>query len=138
MRQFILSLLLALSFFVFSCSSSENRSEFQALTSGTWQLILLNGKTIEKNGDNGIPDVRFTSDFGFSGYTGCNTFNGIYKIENDKLILKPGAITKMFCAGSPEVEFLNAILKVNGYKISSGFLYLLNDDKELMRFKPQK
>ena len=124
--------------FLVSCSSSKVQNTAGSLTANKWEVITISGKVLDANATKmGIPFVVFSSDNGFKGNTGCNTFVGSYKLENGKLTLGPGAITKMFCMDAPETEFLSALRQTTGYKISGNELFLLNGTTELMKFIPK-
>ncbi len=129
MKHIILSVFLCGLLFLTSCSAYKEQT---GLTSNQWELVSLTGKA--PNGERGLPYVMFTSGYGFSGYTGCNTFTGSYTLESSKLSLNPGIMTKMFCAESRETDFLVALKKVNSYKITGGTLTLFDGNTELMKF----
>jgi putative lipoprotein len=139
MKKVLLPLILIGLLFFISCNSSKVQNNAGNLTSNRWDLVSISGKVLDANATKmGTPFVMFSSDNGFNGNTGCNTFVGSYKIENGKLTLEPGAMTKMFCMDSPEMEFLSALRQTNSYKISGGELFLLNGTTELMKFIPKK
>jgi putative lipoprotein len=138
MKKVLLPLTLIGLLFFISCSSSKVQNNAGSLTSNRWDLVSISGKVLDANATKmGIPFVLFSSDNGFNGNTGCNTFVGSYKLENGKLTLEPGAITKMFCMDSPEMEFLSALRQTTGYKIAGGDLTLINGTTELMKFIPK-
>ena len=131
-------ILVGLLFFI-SCSSSKVQNNAGSLSSNRWDLVSISGKLLDANATKmGTPFVMFSSDNGFTGNTGCNTFVGSYKLENGKLTLDAGAITKMFCMDAPETEFLSALRQTSGYKITGSELTLLNGTTELMKFIPNK
>jgi putative lipoprotein len=139
MKKILLPVVLIGLLFFISCSSSKVQNNGGSLTANKWEVVTIAGKTLDANATKmGIPFVVFSSDSRFNGNTGCNTFVGTYKLENGKLSLEPGAITKMFCMDAPEMEFLSAIKQTNGYKIAGGELILLNKTTELMKFIPNK
>jgi heat shock protein HslJ len=139
MKKIFLPFALIGLFFFISCSSSKVQNTSGSLTANKWEVVSIAGKTLDANATKmGIPFVVFSSDNGFNGNTGCNTFVGSYKLENGKLSLEPGAITKMFCVDAPEMEFLSAIKQTSGYKITYGELMLLRGTTELMKFIPKK
>lgn len=139
MKKIFLPLICIGLIFLTSCGSSKIQGDSGSLTSNKWELVSLAGKTLSADAVKmGTPFVMFSSDKGFTGHTGCNTFVGSYKLENGKLSLEPGAITKMYCGDSPETEFLSALKQTTGYKISGGELSLLNGTVELMKFFPKK
>ncbi len=125
--------------FLISCSSSKVQNNTGSLSANHWDLVSISGKLLDANATKtGIPYMLFSADNGFTGNTGCNTFTGSYKLENGKLTLDPGAITKMFCADVPETEFLSALRQTTGYKITGSELLLLNGTTELMKLIPKK
>ncbi|HPS65912.1 MAG TPA: META domain-containing protein [Ignavibacteria bacterium] len=130
MKYIFLSFFLCGILFLTSCSAYKGQTN---LDSNQWELVSLTGTA--PNGERGLPYVMFTSGYGFSGYTGCNTFTGSYTLESSKLSLNPGIMTKMFCAESRETDFLIALKKVNGYKIIGNSLYLFDGNTELMKFR---
>jgi len=139
MRKVLLPVILIGLLIFVSCSSSKVQNNTGSLSANHWDLVSISGKLLDANATKmGIPFVMFSTDNGFNGNTGCNTFVGSYKLENGKLSLEPGAITKMFCMDAPEMEFLSAVKKTNGYKITGSELTLLNGTTELMKFIPKK
>jgi heat shock protein HslJ len=124
---------------IISCNSSKVQNDVSNLTANQWDLVSISGKVLDANAkSSGIPNMTFTSENVFKGFTGCNNFTGTYKLSNGKLSLDPGAITKMFCVDAPEIEYLSAIGKTTGFKISGGELVLLNGNTELMKFVSKK
>jgi len=139
MKKVLYSFILIGLLFLVSCSSSKVQNNSGSLTSSQWSLVSISGKTIDAASLNSkIPFVVFTPDNGFKGYTGCNEFVGTYKYEEGKLSLDQGMITKMFCADSPETEFLSAIRQTTGYKISGKELMLYNGTTEVLKFITKK
>ena len=139
MRKILYSIISISLVFLISCSSSKVQNNQNSLTANKWDLVSISGKTLDANLiKSGAPNVIFTSDNGFNGFTGCNEFVGSYKYENDKLTLDQGMITKMFCADSPEMEFLSAIKETTGFKMVGSELVLLKGTTELLKFIPKK
>ncbi len=69
------------------------------------------------------------------GFTGCNRLSGSYETVENKLTFSPLAVTKMFCQGVNENEFLEALTGVNKFKIENLKLYLYKDDEAKLIFK---
>jgi heat shock protein HslJ len=138
MRKVLFSVISICLMFFISCSSSKVQNNSSSLTSNKWSLVSISGKILDTNNpDTKIPFVVFTPDNGFKGFTGCNEFVGSYKYEEGKLTLDQGMMTKMFCADSPETEFLIAIRQTTGYKMSGKELLLLIGTTEVLKFIPK-
>ncbi|MFZ4546235.1 MAG: META domain-containing protein [Bacteroidales bacterium] len=132
----IASLLLIL---VSSCGSTCKMANKKTLTSQTWELNTVKGSAIDaKEFVTGTPYLLFQEKGKLLGSTGCNNMVGSFKLKKACLQLNPGAITKMFCQGSGEAIFLDAIKQVQSMKISADKLTLLNGNKEVMTFVPKK
>lgn len=122
-----------------SCSSTKPVNKTTIISNTQWYLSTLNGAVPDtKSPDLQTPYIVFSAAGVFSGHTGCNTFSGKYKYENNMLTLDPGSITKMYCGDSVEMEFLNAIKKVTNFDVKNNNLILLFDGKEVMRFISKK
>jgi heat shock protein HslJ len=108
----------------FACSSADITKDLQG---SEWELTSINAKVLNKSElMNGLPTITFGEGGVLSGSTSCNRFNGSYKIEGANISMQPGAMTKMFCPGSTEQDFLNAMSRINGYKLENEKLFLLD------------
>lgn len=87
----------------------------------TWTWV----KTIYNNDTTKVParEKAFTLTFmdgRVSGNTDCNSFNGAYTVEDKKIRFNEEmAMTRMFCEGSQETEFVQMLLNVNSYFFTS-------------------
>lgn len=86
-------------------------SETQAqLMSETWVWQ----ETVMSNGDVTTPDdadaftLTFTADE-ILGTTDCNSFGGSYDLNETEISFGPMRMTRMFCEGSQEQEFVDAV-----------------------------
>jgi heat shock protein HslJ len=101
----------------------------------TWRMVNVEGSA---------PEIRFSSgaEPRVMGTTGCNRFSGTYKLEKGgRLTVGTVAVTRMACAAETmEVErrFLEALGRVNGFRIEDGELLLLEHGWELARFRVPK
>lgn len=137
MRKLILA---CLPFIFFSCSTVEkitdNTTLIDDLISNEWVLESLNGGPV--NADDymkGLPSLLFKEDGGVQGSTGCNSFSGKFAL-GDELKLDPGAMTKMNCPGTGELDFLNALQSSTSIDVVKDDLVLKNAADELLRFTP--
>lgn len=70
----------------------------------------MNGVEVEPESYfKGLPELHFAEDGKLTGSTGCNQFMGSYKMDEAKLEITTGAMTKMACPGTGEVEFVNGL-----------------------------
>jgi heat shock protein HslJ len=120
-------------FFFLTCSPLKKTNPPKEILIGTsWILQSLYG-----NAANNFKSTAFLN-FGkeglLSGNTRCNSFSGKYSIEGNKIILNPGAMTRMMCPGSAEQDFLIAIKQVTNFKITAGKLILQDGNWEIMGF----
>lgn len=98
-----------------------------------WNVTSLRGKTVNTDdGLKGLPSLTFSEDGKLFGSTGCNNFTGSYKLDGTKLSINPGAITKKFCPGDTEQNFLSAINQVTNLKMDGSNLNLFNGTNPVM------
>jgi heat shock protein HslJ len=109
----------------------------ESIVNKTWTMTSMNGERIDSTiYMNGAPSISFSNDGKLNGSTGCNSFSGSYKYEAGKLTLDPGAMTRMYCPGSNEEEYIEALNSVNYFKLKNDVLILLtNQEKEVMEFE---
>lgn len=102
-----------------------------------WQATTINDEVIEP-----VKKDAFTIDFDgdrVSGTTDCNGFSGSYEVgENNTLSFGPLAMTKMFCEGSQEAEFVAPLADVRSFFFAgSGALVLELEGGGTMLFGKQ-
>ncbi len=104
-------------------------------TSWSWvETILLSGEHVRAPvGD------KFVLTFGEDGHvhssTDCNQMNGSYVIDGEVLSFGPMMSTKMFCEGSQEGNYSEALALTNSYAFEGNELHLnLNRDYGMMVF----
>lgn len=101
-------------------------------------LEWLNGNELNKEVyPNAIPYIELNPrDSSIMGFTGCNRLTGnIEADENDKLEITNLGSTRMYCDGVPESEFMDALTKTNRYKREGLQLFLMQNEKIVLRFK---
>lgn len=125
----------SIAFILNSCSSADLLTQ---LGDKEWNVTSLLGNTLNVNDlEKGLPSLNFSEDGKLFGSTGCNNFTGSYKLDGTKLSLNPGAMTKMFCPGDTEQNFLKAINQVTNLKMDGSTLNLLNGTKTVMSLMPK-
>lgn len=89
-------------------------------------------ETIMSNGDETTPNNTdtFTLDFSLdgsvSGTTDCNSFNGSYQLNETEISFGDMTMTRMYCEGSQEQEFIDMVTRSNSiYFDENGDLALL-------------
>jgi heat shock protein HslJ len=114
------------------------KAQKQDLAGTSWEVITYN------NGKQAVTSVlagtSISADFGadgkLSGKSGCNSYNGSYKVDGSKISIGPIASTKMFCsepAGVMEQEsqYLLALESAATYTIEGSSLELRTQDGAL-------
>ncbi|MCC6251651.1 MAG: META domain-containing protein [Bacteroidia bacterium] len=122
MRKFILlSFLLFFTTFFLHAQNNKNT----AFTDTQWNLTNLNEKVINAN-DEGVKSfIVFLPDNTFKGFSGCNRFQGTYKITKNKIKLSSIGLTKMFCEkDNNERELIKALEKATSFKVNNNQLVL--------------
>lgn len=85
------------------------------LTSSTWVWE----ETIMNNGDITTPaeedafTLNFTTDGSISGTTDCNSFGGSYSLSETEINFGDMAMTRMYCEGSQEQDFVDMVTESN-------------------------
>lgn len=86
----------------------------------------------------GLPQIQFnTSTMQYTGSTGCNSINGKFEADAKKIKVFTGAMTRMYCEGANEPEFLKLLHAVNTYSITNNKLSLSENGKPIMVFRKE-
>lgn len=121
---------------ILSGCKAGSRSVSSEITGKTWELVRLMGNDVDmKNYPSGAPTISFDSGGGISGNTGCNSYNGNYELMEDSIELDLGSMTKMFCDGPGEMNFVFAINEVTRVKVDERGLNLYYGSKEVLGFR---
>lgn len=112
------------------CSSGDILSQ---IVGKKWNVISIEEKILDSDlMDNGLPFITFSENGILTGSTSCNMFSGSYKFEGNMIYLEPGTITKRACTDFSEMNFLNALKKVNTIKLDKNNLKLMSEEKPVM------
>ena len=121
MKKFITGILISLIFF--SCSNTKNLTGNTSNTNieGEWRLVSIEGRPAETISSNKTPFIRIDmTEARISGSTGCNSFSGPLKINANTVDLsQPFLMTKMFCEGMDENQFINTLQRGNEFYLTS-------------------
>lgn len=112
-----------------------------SLTNTVWQVESYN------NGRGGVttllPDTSMTALFGddgtISGSSGCNTYSGMYTVDDTSISIGPLVTTRIACAADvmqQEQAFLGALQASTQYQLVPGLLTLRNEDATQVNFMP--
>lgn len=104
-------------------------------TTWVWQKTLVDGINAVSPNQSGLFTVSFGVDGNLSGKTDCNGFFGNYTPGSDGFI-KFGAfgMTKMYCEGSQESVFINAVQSMTNYSIDASGNLTLKKGADTMYF----
>jgi uncharacterized protein YidB (DUF937 family)/heat shock protein HslJ len=107
-----------------------------------WELVELNGKPVSPPSGREEPYLKLNPNGkSLQGFAGCNTMNGNYQIDGNKLKFGNIVTTNISC-GEPvmnvERAFLNALKATDSFKITGGKLELYGGGKLLARFEAQR
>jgi heat shock protein HslJ len=83
--------------------------------------------------------INFDDEGRAFGEAGCNSFQGGYELDGDRLAFGPLASTRMFCEGprqEQEDRYLAALARIVRFAIADGELRLFPDGGEPTRFVP--
>lgn len=94
--------------------------DFFGLTNKTWKWVKtqMNDDTVITPKKADVFTVKFNEDGKINGTTDCNGFFGGYEINENKLQFGEFGMTRMFCEGSQENIFVEALGEVDSYFIN--------------------
>ena len=126
----LLIIFVSLALCIDGCSTSNVLKE---VIGKKWNVFSIEEKILDVNLlDNGLPFIIFDENGILTGSSSCNMFSGSYKFESDRMYLEKGIITKRACTDFTEINFLNALKKVNGMKLDKNNLKLMSEEKPIM------
>jgi len=112
------------------------------LESVTWQLVELNGATLEPLEAGKQPSVLFdAAKKSIAGYNGCNNYFGQYELKAQSLKFGPIASTRRACPGvqsNIETKFMAVLENTRAWEIKDSVLTFSNDRNILARFAINK
>ena len=91
-----------------------------------WISSLYNdGRTIKPK-IPGVFTLSLSQDGTFTAKTDCNSAHGTYTVKNNTITFGPMAMTKMYCEGSQETEFIQALGNTASYHFTTRGSLILN------------
>jgi heat shock protein HslJ len=124
-----------LTLLVFNCSPSKdletdknktNTATNVSLTETYWRLSELMGKPINRvDGKKEVHMILKLDGNRVQGFLGCNSFNGIYTVEGNRITFSKMASTLKACIDmSDENELIEVLNKVDNFNINGSNLNL--------------
>jgi len=93
-----------------------------------WQLIEINGQP-PLTGQQSMTIIFTTSDR-LSGFSGCNTYGGSYRLDGATIAISDLITTFIACSdpiGAQEIAFHQALQAATHYEVNAGVLSLVDD-----------
>ncbi len=109
-----------------------------SLTNTYWKLTMLGDKPVNKSSSKTREAHIILNNGKIKGHSSCNSFGGKYTLDKNKISLSDKALrmTRMFCKGSLEIEFIKVLKNMYRYKISGEYLEIFDkNDTNLARFE---
>lgn len=116
--------------------TNTNTSVSPNSINGKWILMEIDGQKADSSSyTNGLPFLEIReADNKFTGSTGCNRINGASTINGNYLTFSKYNKTRMACPGDGESNFINALSKIDSYKIEGNNLMMISDGKSVLVF----
>ena len=124
-------------FLFLSCSSSRKTSAKLDGLNGYWVMTLFPAatKAMAEVFTMKTPDMQLdVPNRKISGTSGCNRITGPFTVNGEEFKFGNLAMTKMGCPGYDENIFMDAMGKVNRYRLNNDQLSLYQDSTLLMTF----
>lgn len=101
-----------------------------------WVLLSVEGQDVEVLNDTRTAYIRLEeNENDVDGFTGCNKISGSYTLNGEQLQLAELSTTRMACPDmEAENRLLNALRRVDNYKISGDLLTLFEGDEAVATF----
>lgn len=102
-----------------------------------WVLESMDGKAVDaKNFRRELPRIEISSSMMFTGFTGCNNFNGKVTAGDNNISFSAITMTRMACPDTAqEKRFTDALQAASTYVVSDNRLTLQNETGILLVFR---
>ena len=107
-----------------------------ALERTTWNIVTVGGQTPGSFSEQIVPHILLEpAEHRVTGFAGCNTFFGAYKLDGDQLSFGPVGATRKACpdATNREISVLEAIDATTHYRVEDDHLILMAGERPLMK-----
>jgi len=114
-------------------TNQDNTSNTSSIYGNQWRIVELDGKAINGLVNNTTPYVSFDKkDNRYAVITGCNTLAGDLELSKNKIKLKTGISTMMYCEDMRvEDSFKKIMDNISSYKLDNNELHLIGSDKQV-------
>ena len=116
----------------------QNQNSKASLENTYWKLTVLNDKPLPNTKPLAREAYMILNQGKIKGNSGCNGMGGTYKLDGNKISFsdKGMMMTRMFCKGSVEVEFLKVLKKMYMYELKGEYLEIFDKNgTKLARFE---
>ena len=116
----------------------KNSNTKANITNTYWRLSMIGERKIVHLSNMKREAHMILSQGGLRGSSGCNSMAGSYKIDGDKISLskKGFRMTRMYCEGSVEKEFVLVLKRMYRYEIVGEYLETFDENNvKLAKFK---
>jgi len=137
MKQFLLHVILLLSFTTMMASEMTDPKPDVSITNTYWKLLEIKGEAVTHSENLKEPYFILKADNKIAGFGGCNRFFGNYRVTPTQISLGAMAMTRMMCKGSMELEqnFQKVLQEATHYKIQGENLQLFSNNQLLASFR---
>lgn len=109
-----------------SAVGNDDMSASLKMSSWVWKETVMNDDTTITPKKADAFTLTFTEEGMVQGTTDCNNFTGQYSVEGTTLTMGPLAMTRMYCEGSQEAEFVKMLSEPLGFMVTeNGQLVLM-------------
>ena len=116
----------------------QNQNSKASLENTYWKLTVLSDKPLPNTKAFARETYMILNQGKIKGNSGCNSMGGTYKLNGNKISFsdKGMMMTKMFCKGSAEVEFIKALKNMYRYELKGEYLEIFDKNSaRLARFE---
>lgn len=132
-------LLMVIALILSSCASKKGLKDMDNVMrlDSKWQILELSGNIIKQQVNDKTPYLILDNkDNYYSVITGCNTLNGAFTLNNNRIEFSNGISTMMYCNDmSVEDGFKSILTKIKEYRMDAEYLYLLDGNIVLAKLK---
>jgi heat shock protein HslJ len=120
-------------------STNQGHHKSISVENTTWRLMEVNGMPVITPENGKVVHFTLTKKDGerrISGFAGCNTIIGTYKLDENTISFTAAA-TRMMCAERMDVEqfFLQTLSNADSYKLNGKILELYQGNVFLAKFE---
>lgn len=126
-----------LTLFLFGCSSKRTITTYEnpSLLDKVWGVVSIQGVKIEYKNQSDVLFFTFSNDRKVHGFAGCNSYEGNFSADEDKMTIQQVAITKKACPESQlEKQFLKGLAQIVRFYVHDKTLKFFDESgKEIFR-----